>query len=207
MITEPFDHEQAAALLPWLANGTLDGDERAQVERHVRHCLTCRAELAEQSKIHLLMQRQPAVPLSADASFARLRARLDGAPRRGSADGRRMTWALAAAAAIAAVGLMLAVSMRDAGSPVQRAEFGTLTQAAGDDALVDVIFAGNVRETALRALLEEIGGEIVAGPSTGLGRYTLRVPAETAAELDHVVQRLLDDERVRFAAPTFAPPP
>lgn len=205
MSADSFDHERAAGLLPWLANGTLQGEERERVERHVRDCLTCRVELAEQTALRTMVQRQPVVPLSADAGFARLRARLDRDTRRRRSGARRAAWALAATAVIAGIGWMIVVGTRDPVSP-QPGEFGTLARPMGYAAHVDVIFAADVREAALRALLEEIDGEIVAGPSENLGRYTVRVPVETDAALDRLVQHLLDDQRVRFAAPAFAPP-
>jgi len=34
-------------LLPWWVNGTLAGEERAEVERHLRRCRRCRAEVEE----------------------------------------------------------------------------------------------------------------------------------------------------------------
>ena len=75
-------HEQAAALLPWLVNGTLGGEELEQVERHVRGCLGCRAELAEQNALRAMLRRQPPAALSADAHFESLRGRLAREPRR-----------------------------------------------------------------------------------------------------------------------------
>ena len=38
-------HQAAQAVLPWLLNGTLAGEERAGVERHLQECAPCRADL------------------------------------------------------------------------------------------------------------------------------------------------------------------
>jgi anti-sigma factor RsiW len=38
-------HRSALELLPWYLNGSLDPDEQAQVEQHLRGCVSCRAEL------------------------------------------------------------------------------------------------------------------------------------------------------------------
>lgn len=207
MTGDTVDHEHIAALLPWLANGTLEGDERERVERHVRHCLPCRAELAAQTRLMALVQRQPVVPLSADEGFERLRARLDRRPRRGSRAMRRTFLALAAAAAAAAIGLPIATSLLGSGETRQPDEYRTLSDAGASAALIDVIFADGVRESEMRALLDELNAEIVAGPSPGLGRYTLRLRSlEGARDPAPVVRRLLDDARIRFAGPTFAPP-
>lgn len=208
MTLDALDHEHAAALLPWLANGTLDGDERERVERHVRRCLPCRAELAAQTRLMVLVQRQPVVPLSADEGFERLRARLDRTPRGRSRPMRRTLLALAAAAAVAAIGLPIATGLLGTRETPPDA-YRTLSDAGAGAALIDVIFADGVRESEMRALLEELDAEIVAGPSPGLGRYTLRLRSPDAARTDPagVARRLLDDARVRFAGPTFAPPP
>ena len=37
-------HSEVADLLPWFANGTLDEDERARVERHLVDCIACKKE-------------------------------------------------------------------------------------------------------------------------------------------------------------------
>ena len=198
------EHEYAMELLPWLVNGTLAGDERERVERHIKQCLTCRTELAEQTRLESLVRRQPVVPLAADASFERLRSRLDKASR--SRAPRRTMWAVAASATIAvAVGLVMAVGLIDMERERGDGAYRTLSDAAGPGPLIDVIFADGVREAEMRALLDELGAEIVSGPSRNLGRYTLRLPA--SADTDTVVRRLSDDTRIRFAGPTFAPPP
>lgn len=196
------DHEHAAALLPWLVNGTLAGDERARVERHVRQCVACRTELAEQTRLASLVRRQPVVPLVPDANFERLRSRLDRASPSGTT--RRTIWAIAAALAVVAIGLPITLGLVGTESDRGDGAYRTLSDAAARGPLIDVIFADGVREAELRALLDELDAEIVAGPSRTLGRYTLRLPA--SVDTGSVVRRLLDDSRIRFAGPSFAPP-
>jgi hypothetical protein len=75
------NHEEASRLLPWLVNGTLPRAEREQVERHVRDCLSCRAELREQQALKLLVQRHPHVHFSAEQGFAELARQLEAAPQ------------------------------------------------------------------------------------------------------------------------------
>lgn len=207
MTEETFDHERAAGLLPWLASGTLEGEERERVERHVRHCLPCRAELAEQRALMALVRRQPAVQMSPEAGFERLSRRIDSTPPRRTAIPPRTLWALAAAAAIAGVGWTLTAGLLGPEPGPEAAAYGTLSNATSDGALIDVIFTDGVREAEMRELLTELGAEIVAGPSRSLGRYTLRIPASRGVlpDVDAVVRRLLGDDRVRFAGPTFSP--
>ena len=58
----------------------------------------------------------------------------------------------------------------------------------------------------MQALLDHIGGEIVAGPSE-LGRYSVRVRARTQTDDSRsrsCSARLHTDPRVRFAGPSLA---
>ena len=48
--------EHPTELLPWYVNGTLDGEERAMVEKHLKECLACRNELEEMEALHVVVQ-------------------------------------------------------------------------------------------------------------------------------------------------------
>jgi hypothetical protein len=227
---EPIGHERAFELLPWLANGSLAADERRRVERHVRDCLPCRAELKEQQTLAALVRSHPAVHVSAEEGFARLRHAIDGQPRAPSgrsavaafdrlrAAGRRSgaRWlAVAASVAVAAGGaswLAWSVS-REAADERYAPRYATAADPVGGErARIDVIFADGATEEQMRALLEELDATIVGGP-TALGRYTLQLrprpdaapAAPSDAELDALIRRLLADGRVRFAGRTFTP--
>ncbi|HEX5420985.1 MAG TPA: zf-HC2 domain-containing protein, partial [Gammaproteobacteria bacterium] len=96
------NHNEAARLLPWLVNGTLAGTERERVERHVRDCLVCRAEVREQQALQVLVRQRADVPLSAEQGFEALAQRLQEAreggrfarPRRDASGARRFNFAL-----------------------------------------------------------------------------------------------------------------
>jgi hypothetical protein len=210
------DHERAFELLPWLANGTLAGEERERVENHVRACLACRAELKEQRALHALISRHPTLHVSAERGFEQLRRQLEAADAGGAPSGKserpRMRppsrrSALAAMLVCGAIGISIwfGWTMRDRSAPA----YVTLTEDAGrTGTYIDVIFSDGITEAQMRALLEEIGGTIVGGPS-GLGRYTLRLDAEplSDATVEALVRRLArDDERVRFAGRSFIAP-
>src|SRR5690606_25179237 len=109
----------------------------------------------------------------------------------------------------AGIGWMLAIGVSGLAPRSDDGEYRTLSDSGAHGALVDVIFADGVRESDMRALLEELDAEIVAGPSRSLGRYTLELaePRDAPLDVDSVVRRLLADERVRFAAPTYSAPP
>jgi hypothetical protein len=51
MKSKTMSHLEAWDLIPWLVNGTLEADEKAQVEHHVRNCRDCAEELATQRQL------------------------------------------------------------------------------------------------------------------------------------------------------------
>ncbi len=78
---------------------------------------------------------------------------------------------------------------------------GRSTNGPGDPAgtALVIVFQPTVTEQQIRALLADVGGEIVAGPSAG-GNYTIRVKAEADAD----VAQALDTLRGRADAVRFA---
>ncbi len=214
------EHEAVCALLPWHANGTLDGSESSRVGRHLAECATCRDELAlcrdaaraiastadagwEPSPGHLgrLMERLPATgegPRAQASLPARVRAWWNQLPE-------RARWILAAQSAVAAG--LAGVILWQAASPQPRL-YETLSTAESSlqaSALrVDVAFAGDATVGELGELLRSIGGSIVEGPSA-LGVYTVSFPPQAA--LDDVVATLRADPRVRLAEAVGAPSP
>jgi predicted anti-sigma-YlaC factor YlaD len=57
------DCRQAAELTPWLHNGSLEGAERSDLERHLEGCDACRAELREAEAARLLFGGHPPVEM------------------------------------------------------------------------------------------------------------------------------------------------
>jgi len=45
------NHRRVRQLLPWYVNGTLEGEELTEVERHLRRCSRCRAEIEGLQKL------------------------------------------------------------------------------------------------------------------------------------------------------------
>jgi hypothetical protein len=203
----PLSHTRAFELLPWLINGTLAGAERDGVEAHLRACIVCRRELKEQQRLHAAVRARRTVDVSAEAGFDRLDREIDAA-----AGARRSRWrmryatavpfAAAAAAGVAVLAILLWFTpLPELGS----ARYETLATTPADAALLDVVFADETTAAEMQDLLDEIGGEIVAGPSR-LGRYSVRIVGGEAnrTELDELLGALAADPRVRFAGPALA---
>jgi hypothetical protein len=216
------DCREVRESLPWLANETLAGAERARVEAHLAACAPCRAE-AERCRAEraALRAEDLTAPSPHPAQLERLLARIErsesgagetgpGASRGPAALLRRtprpVRIALAAElVAIAGLGLLLARAPGDlppATAATSAAPFRTLSDPpAGETGALRVVFDPAATEAEVRALLLSAGSEIVAGPSPG-GAYTLRlVPAAHGPALGEVLALLRADPRVRLAEP------
>jgi hypothetical protein len=201
----PLSHTRAFELLPWLINGTLAGTDREFVEEHLRACIVCRRELKEQQRLHAAVRARRTVDVSAEAGFDRLDRELDAARARNRPHwharyAKAAPFAMAAAAGVA----LLAVLLWFTPLPdLDRAGYETLATTPADTALIDVVFADETTAAEMQELLDEIGGEIVAGPSE-LGRYSVRLAGGKATR-EHL-DALAADPRVRFAGQGFADP-
>lgn len=206
-MTEPIEHERAFDLLPWLVNGSLTGREREAVEEHLRTCLSCRRELKEQQRLRVAVRAQPTVHLSPQGNFDKLARALGTVPAREQAGPWRPAFARFAAVAAAGMALLavllwLAPATFDGG-----AEYRTLASPGGGATEIDVVFAPSITAAEIEALLDDVDGEIAAGPSD-LGRYTVRLAgADAAARRDGALARLRADARVRFAGPALTEEP
>lgn len=204
------DHDRAFELLPWLVNGTLEADESAFVEAHVRDCVTCRIALREQHQLRAAVSEQPTVPLSPTRGLEALQRELER--RSHPRQPRRLAAAFAPRAAFAAAALGTAAVILVGWLAVtgtfdrERADYVTLTSSGPSDGVeLDLIFATSISENDLRALLTGIEGTIVGGPSE-LGRYTVRLAGgeRSETEIAALVERLGRDPRVRFAGRSLA---
>lgn len=89
-------HASALELLPWYLNGSLEPDEQAQLEQHLRGCASCRAEL-ENLRTLQAAYVQGDSNAGADEALQRLLPQLDSpVPAAARPRRRRTGWALAA---------------------------------------------------------------------------------------------------------------
>ena len=203
-------HERAFELLPWLVNGTLGGAERDAVEAHARTCIACRRELKQQQRLHGALRAASSADVSAEAGFDRLERDLE--PSVGKQRYWRRSYASAAPFAVSAAAGIAVLAILLWFTPLpgidQDGAYTTLaTSPAGAAPRLDVVFAEDTTAAEIRALLDDIGGEIVAGPSE-LGRYSVRVAGNHAdpARLGELLERLEADTRVRFAGRSLLEP-
>jgi hypothetical protein len=71
--------------------------------------------------------------------------------------------------------------------------------------VLDIVFVDETTAAQMQELLDDIDGEIVAGPSE-LGRYSVRVAGKQPSResLGDLLGFLAADPRVRFAGPALA---
>jgi hypothetical protein len=209
-VTDPasVSHNRAFELLPWLVNGTLAGIEREAVEQHVRACIACRRELKQQQRLHAAVRARRTADVSAEAGFDRLDRELDGL-RNGGERRWPLKYATAAPFAVAAAAGLAVLAVLVWFTPLPDLGgngYETLSTApTASAAQLDIVFADNATAAQMQQLLDEIDGEIVAGPST-LGRYSVRIAGTqpNAAQLAELLRALAADPRVRFAGRALA---
>ena len=175
-------HKVADALLPWLVNETLEGDELAFVRRHLDECPDCRREVEWLRELHAACIAGEARP-DTSAAFRNLRRKLEapgddrdsiGRLRRPRGRTRRWwPWALAAEfAVIIVLGGLLLTSTE---GPVLYRTLGATDAGKPATGSLVVIFDPTTSQAEVQRILRSAGARIVDGP-TQANAYVLEVP-------------------------------
>ncbi len=208
---ESVSHEQAAELLPWLVNDSLDDREKETVLEHARSCVICRRDLDDLEQLRDSIARTANSTPIAAADMRNINGRIDAVidrQNRGRVLISRLgevfesPWRIAFAAQtvllVVLASLLLWPGPRDA-------EFTTLTQPQDlpDGHYVRAVFSPEFSQSELSILLDEFQLTIVDGPSNR-GVYTLGVANTMSAnDRDQVVLDLQGDPNVLFAQPVI----
>ncbi len=152
------------ALLPFLANDTLTGDERDQIQSAVAADPDLQAELAALKAIRTTMQTEEAFS-PGEMGLARLMRAVETTP---AAPVKRPWLWQAAAAVLLAVVLGQGLALMRTNDPSDPGGY----QLAGDTPAFTIAFHADTTESQLRDLLLLAGVEIVHGPSA-LGLYQI----------------------------------
>lgn len=198
-------HQEISELLPFYANGTLVGSERERIEGHLRGCLVCRAELAEDQALLRAFRGADNDDRLVDDGFDRVMSRVRGSTARPTPGWRR--WGQrtlrhvarrgAMVAVLAAVAFGIAQMQGNAGFVKQ--SFHTLSQDRGTVVGADVLYVAFDPKASMGAINEALAavrGDVVSGPNHE-NVFTVRVPA---AEVAMAVDTLKARAEVRFAA-------
>lgn len=200
-VKQSVDHEEAAMLLPWYVNDTLDEAERRRVEEHIESCARCRDDVDLLADVRRAVRNGSPAPLVPSRDEERLLAALDRSGRRAT---RRAWPLLAAAAAVAAVAILIAwqAGSRPSTTPVY---FETATSpdvTATMNYVLEVRFMPDTAAESHTAFFESIGAAELAVPvGDHIYRVTLGLGPVTLAELE----RFADDvtSRPEIAAARF----
>lgn len=69
-------HDEVHLLLPWYVNGSLGSRQKALVNEHIRGCITCRRELATESRTLDMFRNESPLDQSMHAGFEHLQSRI-----------------------------------------------------------------------------------------------------------------------------------
>ena len=201
-------HQNVQELLPWFLNGTLQGEEAAKVEEHLRGCPGCREEL-ECLRVMQSEYLESEMAPEAQAALAKLRPRLEEAlpakppPRRATGRAATLTapfpvwFKLAMAAQFALVfGLGWAVLQPERAGLAYHvlSASGAPERAAGS---LVVVFDPAAPQREVARILRASGGRVVDGPTASNGY----VVAVADGGLSAALARLRAEPAVVLAEP------
>lgn len=206
-------HATTRELLPWYLNRTLGETEHAQVELHLRDCLSCRREMKGLATISDALTA-PTRDIAVSASFAALRSRM-AAPAAAAAatappEARVMPlyrrpllrFALAASLLLA----LLPVGLDRLRSGAEDAPYYTLAApSAGTAQPADlrVVFAAGTPAATIRQALSAVGG-VASGEPNSAGALDVRLQGGGAAR-EHAIALLRARNDVLLAEPVIQP--
>ncbi len=182
------DDRDTQALLVFLANGTLEGDEKTRVEAAVKADPQLQGELAALKAMRAEMQAQTPQATPGEFGLARLMRDIENEPNQTNVPAtvtRLGFWKGAAAAVIALIAIQTAAVLYAPDQIIDLAGGGA--EAAVEGPTLTVTFAETATEAEIRSLLLRLDLTIVSGPSA-LGIYTLA--AQDVSASDRALQQL-----------------
>jgi hypothetical protein len=180
-MTPDIPREEIEALLVFLANDTLEGEERAMVEAAVAADPVLQTELATLKAVQADMLDDSAGTSPGEFGLARLMRDIDAEPMQTAPEAdvvRPRVWQWAAAAAVALFAAQTAWIFTSPDSLIELAGGGS-GGVVGPK--ITVAFSEDATEGAIRSLLQAQGLIIVDGPSA-LGLYTLVADDDAARD-------------------------
>ena len=213
---QPQTHKEATSL-PWYLAGTLTKQEQHDIEAHLAGCSNCRAELEDMKRIResvktTIQEREGPSP----ELFSKVMARIheeeeDSPPIKDPVIQEEVNWwagiqaqlqslyAIPWVPALATIlivtqSALLITKMGEESSSIQQP--GPIVERGIPNASLPKIsstirvgFREDAKEGDIRALIQEINGQIVNGPS-GQGMYTVKVPMSDSNQVETTLQKL-----------------
>ena len=176
------EHQKVWDLLPWYVNHSLDSVEQDIVNKHVKTCITCRIELNQQQQVLAKIQQTDLLQQVSQVSFAQLRKRIEeqpslytlakhNEPEKEPKFFSRQFLNFLKYTTLAASLLLLALpsmlhSLID--QSALTGNYRTLANSIDDERRgnrIHIIFADQVNSEQIEAILSNVSGHIVKGPS------------------------------------------
>lgn len=189
--------EELEQLLPWYVNGTLDEEESAAVEALLERSDSARQEVAFLRALSEQLSREP-VPAPSELGWQRLRKQLHTVDPRPA----QHWWKPGiAAAAIVIMTLQVMIVTREPQPYDARMLGDAPSQVLENSWLIQIRFDQNRPWAELTAIVRELNGTIVGGPS-GIGLLRISVPRERSgfASGDELLSWLQRQDGVTHAA-------
>ncbi len=199
-------HQEAQELLPWFVLGTLNAEETAVVQEHLRSCSQCQADADHQRRLQAVAPAPPRLDAELDVNraFARLKPQLAAMPQekkgprfedrleslRQAARQWWMPWLIGAQTV--ALACLCIVVMQKQPAPVQYVALGAHVD---DKSNVVVMFKPQTSEAELRRILQSADARVIDGPTVA-GAYLLHV---NDAERIHALATLHNNPSVSMA--------
>jgi len=187
-------HKVADALLPWLVNETLEGDELAFVRQHLDECPDCRQEVEWLRELHAACIAGEAMP-GASAAFRNLRRALE-APSEGrdsiarlprSLGRTRRWWQWALAAEFAVILVLGGLLLTGTDGPALYRTLGAGDTGKPATGSLVVVFDPATSQAEVQRILRSAGARIVDGP-TQANAYVLEVPVGQAGQAAQAIK-------------------
>ncbi len=218
------NHDEIWLLIPWYANGSLEGSDHDRVKAHLQVCLVCRRELASQAMLAKHLEHNPSVEISYKPSFERLMSRIHqeevikaNRNRQG-----KVSWLAYwinlpiasftpkhVATAFATGLLAVTLALWFGGMPSDGVKtYHTVANVNSLDPFnasdIRVIFADQVTTQEIGKLIGSIHGSLVDGPNP-VGIYTVRISGGESKEasLTQALSQLRGNKAVVFAEPAL----
>jgi len=169
--------QEIHSLLPFLANDTLTGEERAEVEAAVAADPALQSQLEALRAIRTTMQAEESYS-PGEIGLARLLRDVGEQPVATRPTSRPWLWQVAAA-------VLLAVVLGQSFMMTRNGDPGGY-QLAGGDAAIIIAISPDATEAQFRELLLNAGVEIISGPSA-LGFYELKIAEGRTADEVHAI--------------------
>lgn len=172
------------ANLPWYVNGTLDAEQTSEIERALPTSPQLRAEADWLKSLQHEMQKEE-VQVADDVGLDRFNA-LIKSEEKGSVISMPSRWQQWQRPLMAVAATVMVVQMGVIGTllknqPDQLTTLsGTSVPVASGAMLLQVVFSETATAADIRQSLNQINGEIVAGPGA-MGVYTVQTSAKNAS--------------------------